>query len=216
MTYAGRLDPMASGLLLILVGKKTKEKEKYLNLGKTYEFEMLLGASTDTYDILGKVAEIGDVSLNEKEIENKIKENLKYFIGKFLQKYPLYSSKTVEGVPLFAYAREGKEVQAPEREVVVKNIKLIKIKKITKEYLLKNINKRIAKVEGDFRQASILKIWRKKLESKEVKRFYIASFIITCSSGTYVRGIANSLGEKMSIPALAYSIKRTRIGNWTK
>ena len=55
MTYAGRLDPMASGLLVILAGEETKNKEKYLGLDKEYEFEVLFGFSTDTYDILGKI-----------------------------------------------------------------------------------------------------------------------------------------------------------------
>ena len=55
MTYAGRLDPMASGVLLILAGAETKNKDKYLVLNKEYDFSMLFGFSTDTYDILGKV-----------------------------------------------------------------------------------------------------------------------------------------------------------------
>ena len=55
MTYAGRLDPMASGVLLVLVGEEIKQKDKYLALNKEYEFEILFGFATDTYDILGKV-----------------------------------------------------------------------------------------------------------------------------------------------------------------
>ncbi|MCE9548798.1 tRNA pseudouridine(55) synthase TruB, partial [Candidatus Nomurabacteria bacterium] len=51
MTYAGRLDPMASGLLLALAGEETKNKEKYLKLKKEYDFEVLFGFATDTYDI---------------------------------------------------------------------------------------------------------------------------------------------------------------------
>ena len=53
MTYAGRLDPMAEGVLLILAGKTVYEKEKYLKLDKEYEGEILFGFETDTYDILG-------------------------------------------------------------------------------------------------------------------------------------------------------------------
>ena len=53
MTYAGRLDPMASGLLIVLAGEETKNKEKYLNLDKEYLFEVLFGFKTVTYDFLG-------------------------------------------------------------------------------------------------------------------------------------------------------------------
>src|SRR6266516_7262353 len=57
ITYAGRLDPLAHGVLLLLIGEAVKKREEYLALPKTYEFEALLGIETDTYDILGYVQE---------------------------------------------------------------------------------------------------------------------------------------------------------------
>ena len=214
MTYAGRLDPMASGLLLLLAGEECKKKEKYLALSKEYEFEALFGFATDTYDILGKIIDLPirtNRLIEKSELEKKIKENLKYFRGKFLQKYPAYSSRTVKGKPLFAYAREGEEVEIPEREVEVKKLEFFKLRKISAEKLLQNIEKRITKVGSkDFRQKEILKIWKKNLRKKEY--FYIGKFFMRCGSGAYVRGIANSLGERGQIPALAFSIKRLKIG----
>lgn len=220
MTYAGRLDPMASGILLVLVGEETKNKEKYLKLEKEYEFEILFGFATDTYDILGKVQHshilknIG-MLLSQKELEKLVKQNLKKFTPKFIQKYPIYSSKTVKGKQLFEYAREGIDVEVPEREVRVKELKFLKTRTIKSKSLLQNIQKRVKKVKGDFRQEEILKIWQKKLEKRRTE-FYIGSFKIRCSSGTYVRGIANALGERLQIPTLAFSIKRTKIGKWSK
>ncbi len=245
MTYAGRLDPMASGLLLVLAGEETKNKEKYLALEKVYEFEVLFGFATDTYDILGKIVRQDLTILPEiKNLEKLVKQNLKFFTGKFVQKYPMYSSKTVAGRQLFEYARAGEEVVVPERQVNVKSLKFLKIRKITSKKLLENIQKRIEKVKGDFRQKEILKIWDKILDTpqeyilksnlsplarganfsrrraakgflKYIPVVRVASFKIKCSSGTYVRGIANSLGEKLGIPALAFSIKRTKIGKYT-
>ncbi|MEI7709727.1 MAG: hypothetical protein WCI76_03360 [bacterium] len=218
MTYAGRLDPMASGLLLVLSGEETKNKEKYLKLDKEYEFEILFGFATDTYDILGKVNNSHRSDLWGKgELEKKIKDNLKYFRGKFVQEYPIYSSKTVAGKQLFEYAREDLEVELPSREVFVKKLQFIKLRKINNKKLLENIEKRIKKVNGDFRQEEIVKIWRKVLIHEQgLSLLMIASLKIKCGSGTYVRGIANSLGEKMGIPALAFSIKRTKVGKWTQ
>ncbi|MBY0376406.1 hypothetical protein K2P96_00305 [Patescibacteria group bacterium] len=216
MTYAGRLDPMASGALLVLVGEEVYNKEKYLGLSKEYDFEVLFGAKTDTYDILGKVvASKFPKEVTKDNLQKEIHLHLKNFMGTFLQKYPIYSSRTVNGKPLFEYGREGLKVEAPDREVTVKSLKLLKVKEINKEKLLSNIEARIPKISGDFRQEEILKIWRKKL-SKHTQQFYIASFHIKCSSGTYVRGIANSMGDQLSIPALAFSIKRTKIGKWGK
>jgi len=212
MTYAGRLDPMASGVLLVLTGEETKNKEKYLSLDKEYYFEVLFGFATDTYDILGKVLKNQKLEITEHKLKKEIKNNLKYFIGKFIQEYPIYSSKTVNGMPLFSYARSNTKVKIPNREVEVKNIKFIKIRKIDNKKLLHNIEKRIQKVNGDFRQKEILNIWYKKL--KRESNFLVASFEIKCSSGTYIRGISDLLGKKMKIPALAFSIKRTKIGRY--
>ncbi len=216
MTYAGRLDPLVSGPLLVLAGDTTKEKEKYLKLPKEYQFSVLFGFATDTYDILGKVVASARQDLAEAELEKEIKQNLKFFTGKFMQSYPMYSSKTVDGKPLFTYARAGKKVKSPEHEVSVQSLKFFGIKKINANFFLENIERRIAKVKGDFRQKEILKIWRKKLKSEQgLPLLKIADFHIKCGSGTYVRGIANSLGEKIGIPALALSIKRTKIGKWS-
>ncbi|MCX6720304.1 MAG: hypothetical protein NTW11_00645 [Candidatus Staskawiczbacteria bacterium] len=265
MTYAGRLDPMASGVLVVLAGPEIKNKEKYLALDKEYEFSILFGFSTDTYDILGKVidASLGSVSFASVRpparahsgfgnfpasrdhaklpagyatdtlprfefIAEMIKKNLKYFRGKLKQKYPIYSSKMVKGKPLFSYARSGESVEIPERDILVKRLTLGKIKKIKGDKLFLNIEKRIGLVSGsarnaahsaaggDFRQKEILKIWEEKLLGKNKSQvFYIADFVVKCTSGTYVRGLANSLGEKIKVPALAFSIKRTKVGKFS-
>jgi tRNA pseudouridine(55) synthase len=210
MTYAGRLDPMASGLLLVIIGDEIKNKEKYLALDKEYKFEVLFGFATDTYDILGKIISCIKKDMTRKELKEMIEKSLKHFSGEFAQKYPMYSSKTVKGKQLFKYARNGVDVEAPSRKVFVKELKLLGLKKIKQESLLKNIEKRIGKVKGDFRQEEILRIWHKHLEAEPVI-FYVARFIIKCGSGTYVRGIADSLGDRIGIPSLAFSIKRTKI-----
>ncbi len=219
ITYAGRLDPMASGVLLLLAGKKIKQKEKYLALDKKYDFSVLFGFSTDTFDILGKLQKnkfnLKNINISKIELANQIQNNLKYFKGKIKQTYPVYSSKIVNGKPLFTYARNNIKVKIPEKEIIIKKIKLEKISKISGEKLLLNIQKKINKVEGDFRQNEILKIWKNNLKGKNKKKlFNIAYFNIRCTSGTYVRQIANSLGQRMQMPALALSINRTKIGRF--
>ncbi|MFA5751307.1 MAG: hypothetical protein WC898_03395 [Candidatus Paceibacterota bacterium] len=218
MTYAGRLDPLASGLLLILTGKEVKKKEKYLTLSKEYEFEILFGFQTDTYDILGKVIKKlrNDFVLKKDDLRERIENGIQYFIGEYNQKYPKYSSKTVKGVPLFVYARSGKEVDIPSKKVLIKQIEFKSIKKISKKVLISNIEKRIKKVKGDFRQKEILAVWKRVLRNNKQKAFYVAKLRINASGGTYVRVIANELGEKIGIPLIAFSIKRTRIGKWCK
>lgn len=216
ITYAGRLDPMASGFLILLVGEKAKEKEKYLKLSKEYKFEVLFGFSTDTYDILGKVIKSQDLEWSSSVLRTKIKQEIKFFLGSFKQKYPMYSSRTVKGKPLFKYAREGESVDIPEKEISVKNLNVVKLSRISRQALRKNICQRIFKVKGDFRQKEILDTWRIAIRNSKAKYFWKVSFFIEISSGGYVRGIAHSLGERMNVPSIAFSIKRTKIGKWCK
>lgn len=215
MTYAGRLDPMASGLMILLAGEECKQKEKYLGLDKEYEFEVLFGFATDTYDILGKICARQDRAqknlLKIKDLEKEIKKNLKFFKGNIVQKYPIYSSKTVAGKQLHEYARSGEEVEAPEHEVNVKTLKFFKLRKISSKNLLNNIEKRIAKVHGDFRQKEILKIWKTCVRQDLTQSYFVGSFSARVSSGTYIRTISHDLGAKIGTPALAFKIKRTKI-----
>jgi len=212
MTYAGRLDPLAEGLLLILVGDECKNKEKYLGLEKVYEVDVLFGFSTDTYDVLGKIT--GSKEYNKSEIPN---ENLlKSFIGKFSQKYPPFSSKTIKGKTLFSLFKSGelKDEEIPEKEVEIKDIKIIGGRTISKKDLEKYINESISLVKGDFRQKEILEIWKRNLSLIKEDSFMIIYLRVDCTSGTYMRTLANAIGEKAGIPALALSIKRIKVGKF--
>ncbi len=220
MTYAGRLDPMAEGLLLILTDEDVHLKEQFLGLDKTYELDVLFGFSTDTYDILGLV----NNTESSNTVNNKISENiLKKELGKyqkiFTQDYPAYSSKTVRGKPLWLYARENpnEPMPIPQKEVTIHEISLLKISEISRKEVLDQIIQRIKKVSGDFRQDAILTSWNEQLGSiSETLTFPIARIKVTCSSGTYMRTLANQIGQDFNVPALAWSIKRTTLGNFNE
>lgn len=212
MTYAGRLDPMAEGTLLVLTGEECKNKEKYLGLNKEYEVEIIFGIATDTFDILGKVTNYNPQSTSQIQI-SKIQEELEKMKGKFLQEYPIYSSKTVLGRQLHDYARNAEiPDEMPSKEVEIFEIEFMGEKFIGAKELLSTIEERIAKVKGDFRQEEILKLWRTTL--KEDQEFLIIKIKVACSSGTYMRSLADNLGKKLGIPALAFSIKRTKVGDF--
>src|SRR6185436_1978461 len=123
MTYAGRLDPMAEGLLIILSGEEVREKEAYLNLDKEYRFEILFGYATDTYDILGIVTDVKEAE-GKFYLEEKIREALPKCIGSFQEKYPPFSSKTVGGKPLFELAKTEmlNESEIPVHEVTINEL----------------------------------------------------------------------------------------------
>jgi tRNA pseudouridine55 synthase len=229
MTYAGRLDPLAEGGLLCLIGDECKRKNDYLSLNKKYTFEILVGISTDTHDLLGVVVQdsydktteqnIGhDYSSGEIHISSDIinPSILQEFVGKRIQKYPAYSSKTINGVQLHTLARANKldEIDIPSREVEIFDLKIIGKNEIDAKDLLDNILHKVDLVKGDFRQDIIKKKWQEVLGKYENARFFIYKIDIFCSSGTYVRALIRDLGKKLGIPMCAYSIKRTAVGNF--
>src|SRR6266481_5994392 len=170
LSYAGRLDPMAEGVLLVLIGEtanKKESREKYLGLDKEYEVEILLGIETDTYDILGKVT---SKKLEAPDTE-KFSEKLEKYTGVFEQPYPPYSSKPVLGKPLFVWARENRlsEIHIPTKSVTIFDIKLLNISKISTQKILEEVIKDAHDVVGDFRQEEIKKTWQKSFENTSIE-----------------------------------------------
>lgn len=212
MTYAGRLDPVAEGGLLCLIGDECKSKAKYLTLNKKYTFEILVGFSTDTHDLLG-LTEVTPL-VNLGEVDSKLLHSLQSFIGKQPQVYPAYSSKTVNGVQLHTLARADKlgDIDLPSREVEIFELKLCDTRSIYGKELLNNILNKIDLVKGDFRQKQIKEKWKSVLN--ESISYEICKIEMHCSSGTYVRALIRDLSKKIGIPMCAYSIKRTAVGNF--
>ncbi|MBA3732877.1 hypothetical protein H0W91_00700 [Patescibacteria group bacterium] len=216
MTYAGRLDPMAEGLLLVLSGSALMEKEKYMGMEKTYEFEILWGFETDTLDLLGIVKLPIPNIKNCPDIE-LIKEKLEKSVGKFEQKYPAFSSKPVLGKPLFQWAREGRidEIEIPKHDVEIFSTTFLNRRELNGADLLKNISEKIALVKGDFRQLEILEKWQKALIDLKENNFTIDKIQVTASSGFYVRQFISDISEIISAKALSFHIKRTKIGEFS-
>src|SRR3989344_786675 len=214
LSYAGRLDPMAEGVLLCLVGSANSRREAYLDMNKEYVLDVLFGFSTDTYDLLGKVVEPGDRGTVTR---GGLKQSLNEFRGDVSQEYPPYSSKTVEGKSLFEWARTNAlgTLILPRRTVTIFEIELKEIYKVPEAELLHYIEDNVSKVNGDFRQDETLRLWRQKLKESGRREFPAATIKISCSSGTYARSIANGLGEKLGVPALALHILRTKVGEFS-
>ncbi len=125
--HAGTLDPLAEGLLIVLVDKEeTKKAQEFLGLDKTYEAVARLGIRTDTGDLEGKIIEKKD-DCNAGNSE--IKYALSSLKGSHEWEVPLYSAVKVNGKPLYKYAREGQTVQAPKKKMQIYKIELVNIKR---------------------------------------------------------------------------------------
>ncbi len=123
--HTGTLDPIASGVLVVCIGKYTKLVEKITNHEKEYVANIALGIKTDTLDTAGTILEKEEPQrLTEEEIMNVLNS----FLGKSKQEVPSYSAIKINGKKLYEYARENKSIELPKREIEVKEIKLLEYK----------------------------------------------------------------------------------------
>lgn len=211
--YAGRLDPMAEGLLLLLIGEENKKRKDYEKMSKEYEFEVLFGIQTDTYDVMGEF-----INIYTEKIDINLKEEIEKLILKYkgchMQKYPPYSSARVKGKPLFYWARLGKlkEIEIPTKEIEIYDLNLISVDSISMDKLVNKVKEKITGVIGDFRQEKIIHEWEKAGQRYPSLIFSTARFLVNCTSGTYVRSIANSLGKDLGTGGIALNISRKKIG----
>jgi len=122
--HSGTLDPDATGVLPVLLGNATVLSDMLTDKSKEYEAVMLLGVSTDTQDITGKILEKRDTSNLNKDM---VKEIILSFLGEYMQLPPMYSALKVGGKKLVDLAREGKEVKREPRAVYIFDIDIMDI-----------------------------------------------------------------------------------------
>ena len=169
--HAGTLDPLATGLLIICIGKQTKQISTYQNLSKTYTGKFKLGETTPSYDAETEV----NKSFNYDHIKEKDIINLSQkFTGKLMQKPPIFSALKKNGKRMYEYARENKKIEIQEREI---NIYEFEIIKFTDPY----IEFKITCSKGTYIR-SIANDFGKKLNSgsylSELRRINIGEFSV--------------------------------------
>ncbi|MFH1878154.1 MAG: tRNA pseudouridine(55) synthase TruB [Candidatus Omnitrophota bacterium] len=167
--HAGTLDPMATGVLVILLGKATKLSATFLNQDKEYVATMKLGEKTESGDSEGKLVETRETDISSEMLY----EVFSLFIGDIMQTPPMVSAKKFKGKPLYKLARKG--------IVVNREPKMISIK---------------------------------ELEILEVNMPYV-KFRTRCGKGTYIRQLADDIGEKLGCGAHLTELRRVRSGDFS-
>lgn len=224
-TYAGRLDPMAEGSLLILLGDTCKHQEQYHQLDKTYEVAVLLDIATDTGDVLGLPTYAATETAPSPE---DVTTALRTHTGSHLVPYPAFSSKPVAGTPLFQHALQGTldTITIPTHEEHIYAIRLHATEQMSRAELAAYIDDALTTVPraltdskrlgADFRQDAIRAAWTPLIASLPERDFTLLRIQVTCASGTYMRTLAERIGASLGTRACALSIRRTRIGVYQK
>jgi tRNA pseudouridine55 synthase len=118
--HTGTLDPLATGLLIVLTGKFTKNASSFVKLDKAYEVKVVLGTETDTFDCEGTVLRQCDTKVTRQELETVLKE----FSGEIWQTPPSFSAKKVAGQKAYQLARKGISVDIPPKKVSIHSMEL--------------------------------------------------------------------------------------------
>ena len=169
--HAGTLDPLATGILLVCIGKATKQVDALQAERKEYVAELMLGATTPSYDMEHPVDKTYPIDHITRE---KVEEALVALTGERLQAPPIYSAKKVEGLRAYELARAGEQVELRKALINIYSITL-------EEYDLPKVRIRVE-----------------------------------CSKGTYIRSLAQEIGEKLDSGAYLTMLRRTRNGQFSE
>lgn len=167
--HTGTLDPMATGLLILVLGKYTKKAEQFSKLDKIYEAELTLGQTSSTGDREGEIVQ---KSAHQPSLE-ELQKVLNKFVGEISQVPPAFSAIKVDGQRAYKLARAGKKPELKPRQVTVYRLEVT-----------------------DY-------------------RYPVLRFITEVSSGTYIRTLAEDIGENLGSGAYLSALRRTRISNYS-
>ena len=166
--HTGTLDPFATGLMILVVGKECKNAERYSKLDKTYEATIHLGQKSSTGDPEGDLTDISDTKPGKIEIKDIIKK----FIGEINQSPPIFSAIKIGGQRAYKLARKGHKIEMPKRQITIYNLKVV-----------------------DYKYPEI-------------------KLIARVGSGTYIRSLAEDIGEMLGVGAYCNQLRRTEIDKW--
>lgn len=230
LSYAGRLDPMASGKLLVLIGEECKKQTDYHNLDKEYEFSILFGIDSDTHDVLGRLTSApkrDTETISNETLEENLTKIARDVIGELTFPYPLFSAKTVNGKPLHMWTLEGRlnEISIPVRTSTIYELELKNIETKPRQEIVATALQKINTIPevtdprkalgNDFRRTDVRADWQDiAIDYSLPPTYTIATFCCICSSGAYMRTLATIIAEKMGTTGLAWHINRTHIGTF--
>lgn len=209
ISYIGRLDPLASGIIIYLEGDELKDRDKYMHLDKTYKFNIVLGMSTDTGDCLGMIHKIQSINTINM---TRLTEVFSQFLEEYEQRYPIYSAYQIHknGVkkPLWYFAKNG--IELDESDIPKHFVKIYNLEQdACPIFSIRNMSYFMEQVELipdglELRKEEIMEQYK---ETDKIRLIGIP-MLAKVSSGTYIRQLCMDIGDKLGIPCMADKIER--------
>lgn len=195
--HLGTLDVLGDGVLPVTLGKATRLFDHFLTKRKTYEAVFAFGFQTETLDAEGQVEFEKIISLEQTQIE----QVLPNFVGKIMQKPPVFSALKKGGKPAYEIARKGGSVELEERQIEIYSFKILG---------------KPSKEEQQILEQRFLK-FHSQTEFEKFKHVFencLYKFEIECSAGTYIRSLCRDLAHSTATYGTMLSITRTKCGNF--
>jgi tRNA pseudouridine(55) synthase len=207
--YCGRLDPMARGLVYLLIGDDCKMMPFYNSHSKEYTFEILFGMSTDTDDPLGIISNM-DFNCYTPSLVDNIKDYIMTLPSTFMQEYHDYSSKKYKGKSLWWYAKNNIEIKKPSHEVTIKSIMYHDIKQYNSYEWVRDTINSISLIDktNNFRQEETIAQYN-KIDYKGP--LYCLPITINVTSGFYIRQLVCDIKKHLKVPIMTFDINRKNI-----
>jgi tRNA pseudouridine55 synthase len=201
--HTGTLDPFATGVLVVLVGRATRLAQFLSSAEKEYEALVRLGYATETGDATG--VRRGEVKACGAWGAGEIEEALRSLRGEIDQVPPMYSAKKMQGQKLYELARRGVEVERKAVRVTVHEIEAIENEAIRNE---------VVEDEAVENEGKLLRRDQGGLLRRNEDGTCDLSLRVVCSAGTYVRVLAESIGARLGVGAHLAELRRTRAGSF--
>jgi len=199
-THTGTLDPMASGVLVVLTAEDRFSKQKLSNAKKKYTFTIIAGIKTDTEDLLGLITKQESLAFDTKEVTSKIKNYFKKLPNTFEQKQHTFSAARTE---------------IPTNQVSLYSWSLDSSKTICFTDLLAPKVQLIKSISGEFRQREILQQWKAIVQEQKNMKVIAITISIETSKRFYVRSLVRDIGQAINTPLVTSQIIRTQNGPYS-
>ncbi len=189
--HGGTLDPMATGVLPVFVGRATRGVEFFEHAEKNYETVLRLGLTTDTEDISGTVLTQQEAHVTEEALEAVLEQ----FRGEILQVPPMYSALKINGQKLVDLARKGKEVERQPRPITIQELRVV-----AEEKDLPGTSETFGDSSASLRMTNDQSSFRLR---------------VRCSKGTYIRTLCKDIGEGLGCGGCMAALRRVQAGEYT-
>ncbi|MBN1915609.1 tRNA pseudouridine(55) synthase TruB [Candidatus Dojkabacteria bacterium] len=202
--HAGALDPFATGVMLILVGKFTRLSNELVSSEKEYKARILFGISTNTQDSEGEITQRKDIQVTEREVIKALKS----FEGGYEQYVPVFSSVKIDGNKLRKMARRALSFTIEENKGQ---------KSVVFKMAEGDIEVNLPKKKVEIKKLELKSFGKQKLSGYEFAKNLTDEYLYceinaAVSKGTYMRQFAEDLGEKLEIPGMLLELERRRVG----